>query len=302
MAARDAGVDHVGGTPAPARSAVGRGVGPGQRQRALVDAVEPPRRRGRPCGGRSCAVARTRTGSSGSTATTPARPRPRAAHRAAARRRSRGTRVVDEPDPGAARRRVPGRGVRVAARLEPHDHRLPGIRGSGGRSGTRQGHRGGYRRRDRDPGGDRPGARSRSKGPVSSLRSCMPCLPVPGSGGARRGPGVRRGWRHAGSAAPPQRALLHPAEWNDHAVAYRRARPPAAPPVRVGPDARRHPPQRSAAARKQVALHRWSRLQHGAMSEPVAPSPAPERPTSPSRCGPRCSAPAGAPPPSAWSC
>ena len=114
-----------------------------------------------------------------------------------------------------------------------------------------------------------------------SVRPC-PAFAVPGSGGARRGSGrpPRMAARRGRSTAAP---LLHPAEWNDHAVAHRGAHPPVAPPpVRVGPDARRHPPQprieaapvalarlgAGRAARRTGCPAPRSRLQHGPMSEP----------------------------------
>ena len=91
--------------------------------------------------------------------------------------------------------------------------------------------------------------------------SCSPAFP---------GAGERcRGWRDPryGSSGA---ALHHPAGWNDHAVAYRRTRSSAAPPVR-GP--------RDAAVTRRCGGFRLpctrSRLQHGPMSDPTAPSPSP---------------------------
>ena len=145
--------------------------------------------------------------------------------------------AVDEPDLRAAGRRVVGGGVRVTARVQPDDHRLPGIGGGRGRGGGGRGGGG-----QRDPGGDRHREPGPENGPglVPSFLHALPST-VPGS--AAEDGGTR-------DTASSGAALHHPVGWNDHAVAYRRTRSSTAPPVRGRRDAAGHPLRRI-----PVALH-----------------------------------------------
>ena len=126
VAVRDAGVDHVGGHARTRSVRRGRRVGPGQRQRPLVDAVEPPRRPplrvrpGHPVAGADGHV--RLDGDDVRPALDPAQPAGRQ-HGGVAGEHV----VVDEPDPGAAGRRVPGRRVGVGSGSEPDDHRVTGV-------------------------------------------------------------------------------------------------------------------------------------------------------------------------------
>ena len=122
VAVRDAGVDHIGGHARTGPVRRGRRVGPGQRQRPLVDAVEPPRRRrprvraGHPVAGADGHV--RLDGDDVRPALDPAQPAGRQHGRVAGEHV-----VVDEPDPGAAGRRVPRGRVGVGSGSEPDDHR-----------------------------------------------------------------------------------------------------------------------------------------------------------------------------------
>ena len=103
----------------------------------------------------------------------------------------------------------------------------------------------------------------------SSTGHALPSA-VPGSGVAPAGDRASAEDGGSPAAAPPQRALLHPAEWNDHAVAHRRA--PTGGTTRPGRPGR---PSSPAAAVGRCAETGCpaprSRLQHGPMSDPVAP-------------------------------
>ena len=163
--------------------------------------------------------------------------------------------MVDEPDPGAAGRRVPGGRVGVAARVRAG--RSPGSPGSGRRGRSGRARRRHQHHRDRGPtatvrAADPRDVRAGPSVPALSCRSrgSRPCPAFRGSGERSSPPG--RSGRDEDGGRPQRRstaaALLHPAEWSRSrcGAPSTGARRPA---TRPGPSGRHRSPAAAAAVR-----------------------------------------------------
>ena len=214
----DPRVDDVGGDAAAVPVGGRRGVAARELPRPLVDPVEPPGRRPRRLRGARRAAppgqpdGRVRVDGHHPRATfDPAHPAGREHGRVAGE-----DVTVDERDVGPAGRGLARPGIRVAARLQPHDHRRALVRA---RLGVRRGRRGDAEQcRERDPAGER-GAAPGGPPPPSGRADAGGvghALPFTGAGddapsGERGGDGeTPRGWRASGSRSNAA-VDLHPA-------------------------------------------------------------------------------------------